>query len=122
MAYEMPAPVTCDGDIQINGREGLVISFRWRDADGEYIDLSARTLVFEVKRPGEEPLRIPLTPGEDEFQKFIIITQEDTDAIYAAGRPNGAPVMFVVRLESVSPPDVPWAGVVTILGYVGEPT
>lgn len=112
MPYQMPAVINTVGGIDLHGREGVLLTFKVGT-----LDLSPLDLWFEV----DGVLRKQLTPGTAATEKIITISQEDVVAIWEAGVPNGAGVLFAVRAYNLSPPQVFWEGLITIRGYTQEP-
>jgi len=106
--YEMPAIINAVGGIDLHGREGVTLQFRFGTSD-----LSVLTLWFEVDRI----LRKELTAGADAFEKIITLTQDDVTAIWTAGKS----ARFAVRAYNLTPPQVLWEGRVTIRAYNREP-
>jgi hypothetical protein len=122
MPYEQPNPISPVGGIDLHGREGIIIEFGYRE-DGETSDrnISGADLYFEV----EGVLRKALDPGDNNTRRNVGITQADVDEIWAAGTINNAGeryLPFVVRWETIDPPQVVWEGLVTLRGYIGAPT
>jgi len=121
MPYEQPNPINNVGGIDLHGREGIVIDFGYRE-EGETTDrnISEADLFFEVAGI----IRKPLDPGDNSTRREVVITQDETDEIWAAGTINNAGeryLPFVVRWETIDPPQVVWEGLVTIRGYIGAP-
>lgn len=117
MAYEQSSPVGLTGNITLHGREGVVLEFGYQDNTGAEVDISAKSLYFEVKGV----LRTALTAGASNYRKNITITEAHTVAIHAAGAKNGRTLPFVVRNESANPIPVLWQGTITIVGFTEQP-
>lgn len=112
--YEQPSIITMVGGIDLNGREGAVIEFGFEDGNGDPVDLTGYLLYFEV----EGVLRSLMTTGTTAYFQNITISQADTVALYEAGAREGVGLPFVVRYESIVPPQVLWEGTITVHGYI----
>jgi hypothetical protein len=110
--YEMPPIITATGGIELHGREGVTINFKFGTSSLEFLDLW-----FEV----DGVLRNELTPGATVYEKLITLSQDDVVAIWNAGIPRGSGRLFAVRLYGVDPPLVIWDGRIAIRGYIEEP-
>lgn len=112
MPYEMPAVINAVGGIDLHGREGIQLVFRFGEAD-----LIAQDLWFEV----DGLFRNELTVGATVYEKIITISQADVRTIWEAGTPRGSSRLFTVRRYDVTPPQVLWEGRIAIRGYIEEP-
>ena len=119
MPYEQPAIVSIVAGINLHGREGVILEFGFRE-DGVDRPIATADLWFEV----QGIIRKQLDPGANNLRRNIVITQDETDQIYAAGTIGACGeryLPFCVRWETISPPQVVWEGLVTVRGYTGEP-
>lgn len=100
------------GNLNLNARGGIVISFR-EQAAGVFLDISAFQLFFEI----DGYARFQLTPGADDTEQLITLTDE-----LVASLPLNTAIPFVVRNETNVPPTVDWGGMIKTYGYGGAPT
>lgn len=102
----MAPAVTEAGDIQLHGREGLLIPFVFEEDNGSPRDMSEAVVTFEIKG-----FTKPLTVGDETNHMVLSLNQGEL--------PNtiGKVVDFVVVDYSGSIPHVIWAGKLVQLGW-----
>lgn len=101
------------GNINLHARGGATIIYRRRDkTTGDYLDISADVLFFEVSGIS----RTALAGGSDATQRKIIIP--DTLGPLLALRQG---VAFALVDETVTPRKARWTGLLTAYGYSAAP-
>jgi hypothetical protein len=107
------------GTITVHGRSSLNFPFDyWDTIDGVevQIDISGRPLVFEVDTAS---LSVPLVPNPDDPKGLMVrLTRTQVAALKTKASP------FAIIDETASATDefdVLWDGLITRVGYIGEP-
>lgn len=105
----LPDLVDENGDINLHGRQGAVITIPFVNDDGTARDVSASTMVFECGTA----LNIPLTNGGAANEKVLTISNADVKTMFALKDRQ-----FVVMDNSTGVATPQWMGTVHVYGWV----
>lgn len=116
--------VDADGNINVHGREGIVIPFkRYTDLTmTQQIDISGDVMTFEVdptyptpNPPGADTVKISLTPDPGDALG-LLLTIPDLHAIGLYVTPDNNPP-FALRDTTGTVPIVRWSGRFVVYGW-----
>jgi hypothetical protein len=105
----IPDVIDENGDINLHGRQGAVITLSFSLDDGSPEDVSAKAMVFEC---GTD-INISLVNGSSVDEKVLTLTNADIKTIFAARNKD-----FVLLDNSGAQPTPRWMGTVYIRGWV----
>lgn len=105
----LPPIVDDDGNINLHGRQGAVITVKFTNDDGTARNMSGRTLTFECGTS----LNITLTNGSTTDERILTLANSDVKSIFALKNRD-----FVVLDYTAAVPTPLWAGTVYVQGWV----
>jgi len=101
------------GNINVHGRSALEIVWKVKDADGNFLNISASDLFVEIATK----LRIALTAGEDNYSRKLTLTRAQIATL-----PLNQPLDYALHDETPSSPATIWSGLVTAYGFRTAPS
>ena len=105
----IPPVIDDNGDINLHGRQGAVITLKFSNDDGTPEDVSAKAMTFECGTG----INIALTNGVNSDEKVLTLANADVKTIY-----NQAIKDFIVLDNSGAEPLPRWEGTVYISGWI----
>ena len=101
------------GNINIHGRSALEIVWKVKDADGNFLNISASDMFFEVATK----VRVELTAGEDNYSRKLTLTRTQIATL-----PLNQPLAYALHDETPSSPATIWNGLITAYGFRTAPS
>ncbi len=101
------------GNINVHGRSGLEIVWKVKNAEGNFLDISASDLFIEI----DTKVRVELTAGEDNYSRKLTLTRAQIATL-----PLNKPLDYALHDETPSSPATIWNGKITAYGFRTAPS